>query len=681
MATPERIQEFMRKSVEFVKYHAAEIQQILNSQRVNEQEIIKRTNSFCPLDQIKDRTVRAEDVERALKDGYQDGNILKSLMCMNNLLVMFPPDSGIGSNFKVRQYLENLKQIGGESAYGYAMSADVKGNPPGSNLFVVKSPRKIDARLRANQIHEYFVGVFGTNQLRSKIPNFSYILGLFQCSPPYLDSLAYLGNDTLTKQNLKDRRALTYCQNDISENQVNYLLYENVSNAVTLKDYIINGCTYEQFLNILTQIILAEDYAYRVCDFTHYDLHHENVLVRELPEELFIPYEVNESGAVQYLRTKHVATFIDYGNSHIKYQGNHYGYAAIEGGVYPNRSYPMYDIYKILMFSLAAAAFGNNTDMRNYIGLTDDQIAEQGRLANPDVFQNIKELVSYFNPEILRDNITQHLITTSDYLIKTRPFYYSLPYSAQLDVRPVRFFQDAVMVLFPSVLRKTLQDSVTNTNAIYGCANKGTCFDLQQAIMEYSRPEASYIENVYVFYEMVIKARQNRTLQNIMQEGENLYPNYMNQLRTDRNKLGDEYNSLIQGYTVVSLAMGAPDNIKFQNTFQDLYRRFVDKSVRLIDILTSISQTEVIVRTLNQLYPNQAQQFIPDLNYRYVDITQIEYDPIRQSVRGMNQTIASIKQDVDYIRRLNQREITRIYPNTIWLFQKLPTLTAAVSEL
>lgn len=687
MATPEVISEFVRRSTEYVISHQSEIQQLLNNQRSLESEIIQRTNSFCPLEQIKDRTVRAEDIQRALTEGFGDANILKSLMCLNNSMIAFPP-SGVDRSFKVRHYLENLKQIGGESVESYAMTSDVKvGNPEapgvgvsdGKNLFVTKAPRKIDATLRANQIHEYFIGAFGTNTLRNKIPNFSFILGLFQCSPPYIDNYSYAVNESVRLADSKDRRALTFCQNDVTENQVNYLLYENISNSTTLKDFIVNGCTFEQYLNILSQLVLALELAYSECDFTHYDLHDENVLVRELPQEILIAYEID--GVKQYLRTKYVATIIDFGRSHIKYEGNDFGYALIEGGVYPNRSYPMYDIYKILMFTLSSAAFGDN-NMQTYIGLTDDQIAQQGKFVNLDVFQNAKELVGYFNPQLERNNVSNHLITSTDYLIRTRKFYYSLPYSPQFNVAPVKFFQNAIVAAYASAIRKIFQAQVSDQDPVYGCANKGICYTLEQAIMEYSKPDISYINDVYTFYEMIMKSRmQQGNLQEVMSQGESRYDNYMNQLRNDRNKYSEEYSQIIQGYNIISLRMGAPDNEKFQDAFLDLYRRFIAKSIRIVDLLTLIAQTETVVKTLNGLYPVKAQQLIHGSTYRYSDISQMEFDPIRQSVAGMNEVVASIKQDVAYIQTLPQGQILRMNPNAIWLFQKMPTLVAAISEL
>lgn len=649
MATPEVMEQFAIISSEYSQIHSNEIQRVLDLQRSLEYEIIQESNSFCPLAQIKNRTVRSEDIERALQEGFGDANVLKTLMCMNNSMLSYSSDAA-KRGFRIRHYLENLTQIGGESAEGYAMTTEDK-------FFVTKSPRRVDNKSQVNQMHEYFVGSFGTNSLRSKIPNFAFMLGFFQCSPPYIDNSLYTGlNIPGTKG---ERKALTYCQNDINGNQVNYLLYENITNSKTLQKFIEDGCTFEQFLNVFIQIVLALDLAYTEFDFTHYDLHTENVLIRELPEEILISYPSQKDK----IKTKYVATIIDFGRSHIKFNGQDFGDAVYQAAAYPNISYPMGDIYKILMFSLNAAAFGNK-DLSNYVGLLDKQI----QFTNADVFNNCKELLNYFNPDLIQNEV-------ADYIIKTRKFYYQLPYSPEYNVRPLNFFENIMMIVYPNTINSMFNN---NSGPIYGCSNTGTCYSLEQAILEYSKPTINYINDVYTFYEL-IKSSTN-DLANIVYEGENRYESYMVQLRSDKNKYILEYNRITQGYNIVSFRTSAPDDIKFQDGFLEIYRTFIAKSVKLVDLLTSLKQIENIVKKLNEVYPEKAQQNVPGTNYKYIDIPREEFDTIRESVGGMNKVITSIKQDVVYINSLDERQVLRINYNAIWLFQKMPSLISAITK-
>lgn len=653
MATPDRIKRYVETATAYVKEHLQDIQDELNRQRAEEQEIIENTDSFCPISQLQNRTVRSEDIKRALKEGIDDANVLKTLMCVNNSVVIFPSSAGEKSNLKMREYLHNLRQMGGESVEGYAMLADVKGE---RDLFVVKSPRRIDAYLKANQIHEYFVMAFGTNQLRSRIPNFAFGMGLFQCSPPYIDSQEYLTG----QKSLKDKRALTYCQNDVSRNQVNYILYENIDNSTTFKDYILDGCSYPEFINLFTQTVLASDLAKQVCDFTHGDLHDENALVRTLTgEEIAIPYPVDEQGTIKYLRTKNVLTFIDFGRSHIKYNGRDYGYELISHGLYPDRSYAMYDIYKLLMFSLMTAAFGDR-DMRDYVGFTDNELINQNMIANPDVFQNVKELIVYFVPDLPRERLTNYLLTGADYLINTREFYYSLPYSSQFNIRPIRFFQNVMMPTFGNVINEFLTSDPGNL-PVYGCANKGTCQSPEQALSNYTAPDTQYTDDAHAFYEVIT---ENPYDNYVIEQGKYRYPLYIDQLIRERELLLEEYKAISNDYQIISLSASREEHT-FTNIYLDKYRHFVAKTVKLVDILTSLAHIEDIISTLTRIYNPSAHH---DVNY------------LAREQSNLNQAIRSIHNDVEYIRTLSQKYVLGINKNAIWLFQKMPSLIAAITE-
>src|SRR5207244_3470389 len=107
------------------KEKSAQFDQIVDQQRAEEIAILNSTDSFCPLAKLSDKTIRAEDIRKALTKGYGDASMLKALMCMNNSIVRTPQSAGYSRGNKIRSYLKNLKQIGGESVEGYAMLADV----------------------------------------------------------------------------------------------------------------------------------------------------------------------------------------------------------------------------------------------------------------------------------------------------------------------------------------------------------------------------------------------------------------------------------------------------------------------------------------------------------------------------------------------------------------------------
>ncbi len=70
-------------------------------------------------------------------------------------------------------------------------------------------------------VHEAFVGLYVTNNFRKFVPNFAYVLGYFECSPPILDENA---------------NVVSWCT---KKSKTPYVIYENVKGK-TLKDELQN---------------------------------------------------------------------------------------------------------------------------------------------------------------------------------------------------------------------------------------------------------------------------------------------------------------------------------------------------------------------------------------------------------------------------------------------------------
>ena len=225
---------------------------------------------------------------------------MKAAMCTaDSIFYTSPYDVGsLYLNNRIRMYIHNLRQVGGESAEGYALVADFEN---AKDMFVVKVSRSpSDDTL----LHELVVGLYGTNKLRQYIPNFAYVYGGFKCSPPLIDP--------------ETKKVITWCLHDT--NPVNYVLYENITPAVPMSKYL-QTCTGKDFVNVYLQVLYALRLALKVSDYTHYDLHYENVLIREpSPGTISGPFQIayeTERG-VEYVLTHVIPTFIDYGFSHIK---------------------------------------------------------------------------------------------------------------------------------------------------------------------------------------------------------------------------------------------------------------------------------------------------------------------------------------------------------------------------
>ncbi len=94
---------------------------------------------------------------------------------------------------------------------------------------------------------------------------------------------------------------------------------------------------------------MALQMAYEKYDFTHYDLHLNNIMIRYPNRTFSIVYIMNNK---QYLiETKGIATIIDFGTSHIKYNDKHYALneSDVKGYSYlPDHSFPLHDLYMLI---------------------------------------------------------------------------------------------------------------------------------------------------------------------------------------------------------------------------------------------------------------------------------------------------------------------------------------------
>jgi hypothetical protein len=233
-------------------------------------------------------------------------------------------------------------------------------------MMIIKAPDtthddRRDFKVLDTLQHEMFIGLFGTNQLRSAIPNYAYIYGGFRCQAPRFNTsgnlISWCGNNKVG--NNKD-----------DTNNLDYVIYENVIPSESIEEYC-RKCQPKDFLNIFLQICYALDYGLRVADFTHYDLHAGNVLIRAI-NDLFSGVNTNSNNyydieystenGKEYISTNVISTIIDYGRAHIRYRDENFGvYDFQHLGISPNRPFIMYDVYKLFGYCIYSMWYDNKS--------------------------------------------------------------------------------------------------------------------------------------------------------------------------------------------------------------------------------------------------------------------------------------------------------------------------------
>ena len=158
----------------------------------------------------------------------------------------------------------------------------------------------------------------------------------------------------------KGKEVKQFCTGE-SKSPVTYALYETVVGK-DMNDEInnINGA---EFINIYLQLLLSLNYANLKCDFTHFDLHMGNVILRKLEKTgvFGIKYPTQTLGDI-YMYTSMIPTIIDYGYAHIQYKKFDYGYIAVDT-INSLQSYPLFDAYKFLMAAALLSASINNVEV------------------------------------------------------------------------------------------------------------------------------------------------------------------------------------------------------------------------------------------------------------------------------------------------------------------------------
>ena len=604
----------------------AELRSLENIQRASESLIISdgsiNNGRTCPISHLSKMStllfnLKPQEFKTLLNDNFYNPDVMAAVMCTANAIYYLPPsDRGsLSKSQRIRHWIINLHQIGAESAEGYAMRGDLDGV---KDSFIVKVPRSASDGL----MHEYFIGVYGLNALRAIVPNFAYIMGGFKCAPPYINN----------------KNVDSFCENDRDPSKnVNYVLYENISPAISFGTYISQKSTsFVMFLEKYMQVLYALHIAVRDSDFTHYDLHIENILIRNISHgpansddtkvegvnQFFIPYQT-ERGQ-EYLLTDGISTVIDYGQSHIKYNGQDYGYFRnISYNTYPNRSFPMFDAYKLLLFSMRT-------------------MRENG---NIESYKGCELLLRFFNSTEPIDEIVD----------KQRATYYVLPIVAQNATASIFDYTTYIRSVYPTPFLVTDPSNIR----VLGCMGTDICLSFEETVkrigldQEYSVPTT-----FFDFYDLY--TRYNNDLSNVHH---NKAVQLMQQFdhKAAENEHLAHYNSIIvnivkrmEGFKVIQLSQHDIQTI-LRPEFLMLYKRYIGDVLAIYDMSQDLKLYHDIYIFITNLYGEKEAGNILDQNYNNVrTIFENELNFAIQSIRQDRQRLSGVISNPQYRDIINR---------------------------
>ena len=220
--------------------------------------------------------------------------------------------------------------IGNPSANGFVKSLQYERNGYTANA-VLKSSTKANAD---NLAYEFVVGSF-LNKMSKQFPCFVETHGLFYYKDEALweharDTKVIQSN--VLRDSLKLYKTSTSYKNEVADiindgvcegSKYSAILIQNLRNVRTISDVFrkesdkrIHNFILFELMYVLYQVYMP--LAMMVNNFTHYDLHHSNVMLYEPVEDKYIQYHYHIGDEVVSFKSKYMVKIIDYGRAFYK---------------------------------------------------------------------------------------------------------------------------------------------------------------------------------------------------------------------------------------------------------------------------------------------------------------------------------------------------------------------------
>jgi hypothetical protein len=548
------------------------------------------TATICPVPQVRtfqDRLpgLKESRLQKLVTQEFYNADVMATALCVTDAVIYTQPVQmgSVTSLMRIRHWIENL----------HGSPNDLKANlGRARDFFAVKTALESSG---IDLVHELSVGLFGTNRLRVTVPNFAYIYGGFECSPPIIT----------------DKRVVTWCQ--ATKNPVNYLLYENVfPGSLTLAEYV-RTCTVSQFLDKYFQILYALRYAAQEIDFTHYHLTADRVILRPLdprdastssgPPGPFKLSYLTERG-LEYVSTDYVATMIDFSWSHFNYNGEAFGnYQHLNKFVYPRRSFPLTDAYKLLCTSLV--------EMQNH--------------GNRTTFDDLTSILEFFSSESPQQ-ILQHQAS----------FDFGLPLTPELASKTL----DDLARYIRSTQACSFITPNPGNQPILGCQGTSFCVTVEGMTRLIGLDKPATPETVFDFYEMGTRSlSQGKTLDSLKRD----FP-YEAAVSSAKTKLGQLFMSIskeISATRQIDLNL-LPLTEIFTWTTLEAYRHYLLQVAAIYDQLESANIQITVLKFTAEAYQDTNTLDLVEERYRQLLNLMIPLNGFLSGLRDDRQHLEAI---------------------------------------
>lgn len=268
----------------------------------------------------KKEKINVSDCKKLFIKNFDNPSFMYSLSCFIEWLLY----SNSPSSKEEIPIINNKKYFSQTKAIAKGTTSNIIDAEFLENVFpiIIKSP--LHPQNYMDIIHEYIIAKYGTNNFRNLCPNFSYTMSIYY------------------------------------NNNYNLKLIQEKIVGPTFRDYIYEliykkfdkNLAFE-FLQIFIQIVLALEISQEISYFTHFDLHAENVLLKNLSEKLPL-LEFQTYNLIYSLKNiNKIPIIIDYGHActmHDKGFIGKTGYNSyVEVGMY-SFYVPGADLFKLIVY-------------------------------------------------------------------------------------------------------------------------------------------------------------------------------------------------------------------------------------------------------------------------------------------------------------------------------------------
>ena len=236
-------------------------------------------------------------------------NFLKSVCSDSGVCIAFGQEiqkiQDFFGNFNKFKYVTGIKQIGKKSSNGFVLEIQYSRENYNAHSILKNSLKKSSDNLS----YEYFVGQY-INKKMNRFPCFLETYGLFVRNTLNNGPMDLQTDLTLLSDKSKSNEEI-YKISCKQSDQLSILI-QHISNAQTLGDKLHSP---DFVMNDLL-FVLYQIYMPLMClqnEFTHYDLHRDNVLIYEPVIGKYIQYHYFVDGNKISFKSKYIAKIIDYG--------------------------------------------------------------------------------------------------------------------------------------------------------------------------------------------------------------------------------------------------------------------------------------------------------------------------------------------------------------------------------